>query len=240
MYEEQLKELGLTENEMKIYLLLLENGILNPTEISKKLGLHRGYVYDTLGRMQEKGFVNSVHKNNKKFFQANSPENIKENLTLRLDHFQKIVPDLMKIMEIEREETRVELHKGKRVYRTLIKDVISTVKKGDEVLLIGIDESVLINEVEPIYLKQYLNIIKSKKIRERIIVKKGAQKLKSAGLSYKELNEKYIGKTAQIIYGSKVALFILGSPYYLILIDNKDVANTYKRQFNLLWKKSAK
>ena len=66
MYEPQLKELGLTDNEIRIYLLLLQEGTLNPTMVSQKLGLHRGYVYDVLERMQEKLVVNSILQNNKK------------------------------------------------------------------------------------------------------------------------------------------------------------------------------
>ena len=62
------------------------------------------------------------------------------------------------------------------------------------------------------------------------------KKLKYKNLEYKEIDEEYIGKTAQIIYNNKVAIFILGTPYYLIIIENKEIANTYKKQFNLLWK----
>jgi len=235
MYEEQLRELGLTDNEIKIYLLLLKQSMMNPSEISQKLGLHRGYVYDALERMQEKEVVNSILKDNKKYFQATSPENLVELLKLRLENLQKIVPNLMKIMELKKEETKVGLHRGKRVYRTLLKDMISFLKENEEAYLIGIDENILLTEVEPIYLKQYLNIIKSKNIREKIIIKKGAKKLRNPNLQYKELDEKYIGKTAQIIYNNKVAIFILGMPYYLIIIESKEVAETYKKQFNLLW-----
>lgn len=236
MYEKQFRELGLTDNEVRIYLLLLKQGMMNPSEISQKLGLHRGYVYDALERMQEKEVVNSVLKANKKYFQATSPENLIELLRLRLENFEKIIPDLKKIMEVTKEETKVELHKGKRVYRTLLKDIISILKKNEEVLLIGIDENILINEIEPIYLKQYLNTIKTKNIKEKIIIKKGAKKLKHKNLQYRELDEKYIGKTAQIIYNNKVAIFILGIPYYLIVIENKEVADTYRKQFELVWK----
>ncbi|MDD5132881.1 MAG: helix-turn-helix domain-containing protein [Candidatus Nanoarchaeia archaeon] len=235
MYEEQLKELGLTDNEVKIYLLLLEYGMMNPFEISQKLGLHRGYIYDALERMQEKEVVNSILKNNKKYFQATNPENLVELLKLKLENFQKIVPDLMRIIKLKKEETKVELHKGERAYRILLKDIISSLKNNDEVYLIGIDEGTLLKEVEPIYLKQYLNVIKSKNIKEKIIIKKGYKQLKNYNIKYKELDEKYIGKTAQIIYNNKIAIFIMGTPYYLIIIENKEVAETYKKQFDLLW-----
>ena len=240
MYEDQLKELGLTDNEVRIYLILLKQGMMNPSEISRKLGLHRGYIYDALERMQEKEVVNSILKDNKKYFQATSPENLIELLKLKLENFQKIVPDLIKIAEFKKEETKVELHRGERVYRILLKDMISSLQKNEEAYLIGIDEDILITEVEPIYLKQYLSTIKSKNIKEKIIVKTGCRKLRDHNIQYKELDEKYIGKTAQIIYNNKIAIFILGTPYYLIIIENKEVAETYKRQFNLLWEQAKK
>ncbi|MEK6950106.1 MAG: hypothetical protein AABX13_00075 [Nanoarchaeota archaeon] len=124
------------------------------------------------------------------------------------------------------------------VYRTLLKDMVATLKKNETAYLIGIDEEVLLNEVEPIYLKQYFNVIKSKNIKEKIIIKTGSQKLKQENLHYRELPEKYIGKTAQIIYNHKIAIFILGTPYYLIIIDNQEVAETYKKQFELLWERA--
>ncbi|MBI2045191.1 winged helix-turn-helix transcriptional regulator, partial [Candidatus Pacearchaeota archaeon] len=169
MYEEQIKDLGLTDNETKIYLILLKDGEMNPSEISQKLSLHRGYVYDALDRMQEKGVVNLSVKQNKKVFNAVSPNNLLELLRLKLDNFKKIVPNLKEITKPNKENVGSEMYKGMRVYRDILKDIISSVKKNDELLLMGIDEEVLTKEVEPIYLEQYLNIIKSKRIRERII-----------------------------------------------------------------------
>lgn len=235
MYEEQLKELGLTDNEARIYLVLLKSGALNPYQIAEKAGLHRGYVYDSLERMQEKGVVSSIFVNNKQHYQAVNPENLVELLKLKLEAIEKIVPDLKKLEIIEKTDTQVALHKGRLVYRTLIKDIIATVKKGETVLLTGIDEEKLSQEIEPIYLKRYFNLIKDKNIKERIILKKGGKRIKHANLTYKELPEEFMGKTAQIIYSNKVAIFVLGTPYYLTLIENKDVAETYRRQFEALW-----
>jgi len=236
MYEDQLKELGLTDNEVKIYLLLLRKGSMNPSEISQKLGLHRGYVYDALERMQEKEAINLISKDNKKQFQATNPEHFVELLKLKLEKFQQIIPNLIEINESQKEETKVEMHKGNRVYRILIKDVLSSIKNGSEVLLIGVDEEILTNEIEPIYLDQYLNSIKSRNIKERIIIKNNGKRLKNKNLQYKNIDRKYIGNTAQIIYSSKVAIFIVGYPHYLILIDNKKVADTYRSNFEALWK----
>ncbi|MBI5392754.1 hypothetical protein HZA96_02695 [Candidatus Woesearchaeota archaeon] len=235
MYEQQLKDLGLTSNEVRIYLLLLQHGMMNPGKISQKLGLHRGYVYDALERMQEKEVVNTLLQNDKKHYQATAPENIAELLLLKLENFKKIVPSLQKMITFEKEDTNVQLHKGKRVYRILLKDIISTIKKNETVYLIGVDENILLTEVEPIYLKQYFTIIKEKGIKEKVIIKKGAAKVTEKNVQHKEIDAKYIGNTEQIIYGNKVALFLIGNPYYLVIIENKQVAETYRKQFELLW-----
>lgn len=235
MFEEEIKELGLTDNEARIYLSLLKSGPTNPSEISHNLGLHRGYTYDALDRLKEKGIVNSVLIKNKIHFQANSPEELKELLKLKLEKFEKLLPKLNEIKSSEKKDTRVELHTGRHVYRTLLKDIIANIKTNKEIKIIGVDEEVLTKEVEPIYLEQYLNTIKSKKVKEKVIIKKGTKKLGFPLITYKEIDPGVIGNTAQIIYQDKVAIFILSSPYHLIIIKNEEVAKTYKKQFELLW-----
>jgi len=38
------------------------------------------------------------------------------------------------------------------------------------------------------------------------------------------------------VYGNKVAIFLWGNPNHLILIESKEAANSYRKQFELLWK----
>jgi len=159
MYKEQLKEAGLTENEIKIYLALLRQGQLNPTQLAEKTGLHRSYVYDTLERLSEKGFVNSIVVEGKRNYQGANPNIIKEQFQLKLNNFESILPSLVNLYTGKNEGISIELYKGKRVYRTLIKSIVSNLKDNDLVQLIGIDESFL-EKIEPIYLEQYFTIIK--------------------------------------------------------------------------------
>ncbi|MDO8661195.1 MAG: hypothetical protein Q7K43_04860, partial [Candidatus Woesearchaeota archaeon] len=109
----------------------------------------------------------------------------------------------------------------------------------EEVLVIGVDENALEKEVEPIYLKRYLTAIKSKHITERVIIKKGSYKLDSKNISYRELAPEFIGNVAQIIYANKVALFLAGNTYTLIIIQSKQTTETYRKQFELLWKSAS-
>ena len=234
MYEAELKELGLTDNEIKIYLVLLEHGVLNPTKLAEKTGLHRSYIYDTLERLLDRGIINTVLIDNKKHYQPVDPKALREIFELKLRQLDTILPQLSGLFQSTKEETRIELHRGKRVYRTLIKDLVANIKKNDVVYLLGVDENIL-ETVEPIYLKQYFNIIKDKNVKEKIIIARGGKKLDEGHLEYREIDPKFLDETTVVIYQSKVFIFIWGTPYHLITIESPKVANTYKKQFELMW-----
>ncbi|MBT5022195.1 hypothetical protein HOK51_05370 [Candidatus Woesearchaeota archaeon] len=234
MINQELKELNLTDNEIKVYLTLLENGILNPTKLAEKTGLHRSYIYDTLERLIDRGIVNTVQVNNKKHYQPVNPKALREIFELKLKRIDEIMPQLSNLFNATKEETRIELHRGKRVYLTLIKDILSNVKKNETIYLIGIDES-LVEKIEPIYLKQYLNTIKTKKIKEKIIIKPGSKKISHQNIEYKELDSKFLGETIVAIYQNKTFIFIPGNPLQLITIESNKFASSYKKQFNLMW-----
>ncbi|HLC65033.1 MAG TPA: helix-turn-helix domain-containing protein [Candidatus Nanoarchaeia archaeon] len=235
----ELKEFGLTDNEITIYLALLELGTANPAEVTQKTGFSRAYVYDALERMQEKEMVSSVLKNNKKHYTATEPKRLGELAGQRLEKIRRLIPHLESLQKVSREEIRVELHRGVYVYKTLLQDIISTLKHNGEVLIFGIDDETL-SQLDKHYLtnlKIYFSKLQKLSIKEKVIAKRSAKIIKeSKTTAYKFLPGKVIGSTAFEVYGDKVAIFLWGSPNHLILIQSKEVASSYRNQFNILWK----
>tara|TARA_Y100000310_G_scaffold337330_2_gene424144 strand:- start:392 stop:1132 length:741 start_codon:yes stop_codon:yes gene_type:complete len=235
MFKKQLKDLGLTENEVKIYLTLLENGHLHPTKLAEKTGLHRSYLYDALERLVEKGVLNLIILENKRAYQAVDPSALRELFELKLKQFDSILPELNEIFREQKEETRVEVYKGKQVFRTCIKDLVSNLKKNDTLYLMGEDEEIT-QELDSVILKQYFRILKEKNVKEKVIIRKGAKKLPEKAIEYRELPSKYIGDVMSTIHNNKVYLFVMGNPHHLITIESKKIVQSYLKQFNLLWK----
>jgi len=62
----ELNEIGLTENESKIYLALIDLGPSLAGQISRKTGLHRRTVYDSIEMLIKKGLVGYIKNNNRK------------------------------------------------------------------------------------------------------------------------------------------------------------------------------
>jgi len=239
--EEELKEFGLTENEIRIYLALLKLGTANPAEIAGKTGFSRSYVYDALERLLEKEMVSSILKNNKKHYSAINPGRLEELAKQRLEKIQNIIPKLEGLQKTQKEEIRVDLHRGTYVYKTLLRDILLTLKRNDEVLIFGIDDEVLIklDKYYLAHLKQYFSKLEKLNIKEKAIVKRNAKILKEAKTTtHKFLPKNIIGNTAFEVYGNKVAIFLWGTPNHLILVENKEVANSYRNQFKILWENS--
>ncbi|MFH1895028.1 MAG: helix-turn-helix domain-containing protein [archaeon] len=239
--EEELREFGLTENEIKIYLALLKLGTSSPAEIVQKTGFSRSYVYDALGRLMEKEIVSSVLKDEKKNFTATEPKRLEEMALERVAKIQNILPALEKIQKGSEEEIKVEVFKGKFIYKTLFRDILSSLKKGGEILIFGFDDTFLA-KTDPffkLYLDQYYAKAKKLKIIEKLIARK-----ESFLLNYPKttktrfLPEEFVGNVAFEVYSNKVGLFLWGLPNYFILIENKTVADSYRKQFSILWDKA--
>lgn len=233
-----LKHIGMTDNETKVYITLLKLGPSIVANIAERSGLYRPYVYDTLERLQEKGLVSFMVKNNKKFFQGVDPSQIIEIEKERLEELKKVMPQLKKFILTPKEETKASLYSGKKVVRVVQKDVINELlEKGGESLVIGVDEKEFM-KVDPIIMEQFFNQMKKNKFKERILVREGDTYLpaQKETTQYKFLPKDFFDPTSTFIYGDKVAIVIFTEPLYGMIIESKALSRTYRKQFNLLWK----
>tara|TARA_B100001971_G_C18217072_1_gene554591 strand:- start:825 stop:1568 length:744 start_codon:yes stop_codon:yes gene_type:complete len=231
------KELGLTNNEIEVYLTLLRKGSISVNKIAERSGLHRQAVYDALDRLLEKGFVSFVIRNSKKYFQGINPEKILGYLKEKEDKFKTILPGLINLSKLPRENTYMETFKGKDVVRTVYRDIIKELQKQKgEVLISGVDERKFIEE-DKIALLHHLKKLQKLKCKERVLIKQGDTNfVKGPQTQYRWISEESFNPTPIYVYNNKLTVIIWGNPNYAIMIENIDLADSYRKQFNLLWK----
>ena len=243
-----LRKIGLTENEIKIYITLLKVGLSSAYELSKKADIYRVHVYDKLEQLMEKGLVTHVYKGAKKYFQATDPEKIlqyledkKQKLAQEEEEVNQLLPELKALNALPQEDTKVEVFKGKEGLKYFLKDIIKTKK---EVLVTGIDDAKY-HETLPIFVQQYFRDLRNNKIKERIITvkKKGVflfKKETAPTTIYRYLEEKQFNPTNTFVYGNKIVIVSWGTPVTATMIENNEVAETYRNHFEHLWKIAAK
>lgn len=78
-------------------------------------------------------------------------------------------------------------------------------------------------------------------LTERITFRAGGPRAPEAKTTaYRSLDRKYLGNAATWIYGDRVVLIVFGSPDVAVIIKNGEMADAYRRQFELLWKMAQK
>lgn len=232
---ELLKELGLTTNEVEVYLKLLGSGSITVNELATKTGLYRQACYDALDRLLEKGFVNFVVKDSKKHFQALNPEKLVEYVDYMKQRLEEALPELERIAE-PTEKAFVEVHKGKNAIRGLFRDMINTLKtSGTEVLVSGVEEDKYL-EYDKTAIEKYINDIRKFGFKEKLLAREGAKTFFPGPQSeYRLLPTEFFNPTPTHIYGDKVVFILWGDPVHTVLINNREIADANRKQFYLLW-----
>jgi sugar-specific transcriptional regulator TrmB len=131
--KEYIRKAGLTENESIIYTTLLEQGPSQAGNISRKSGLHRRVIYDTIEMLIKKGLVGYILKNNKKLFQASSPKRLLEIIKEKEESIENIMPQMLSLYTKTKEKEETNFYKGKNGLKTVFEEQL----EEKEILIIG-------------------------------------------------------------------------------------------------------
>jgi len=88
---EILQELGLSQNEAKVYITLVKKHPLNGYEIAKRASITRTMVYDILKRLERKNIVKVIEGENKLYVPVDFKEilsDFKENLDKKISYLE--------------------------------------------------------------------------------------------------------------------------------------------------------
>jgi HTH-type transcriptional regulator, sugar sensing transcriptional regulator len=233
--ENVLIELGLSNNEAKVYITLLELGCTTVTNISRKSKIHRTNVYDSLERLHEKGIVAYLIKENAKYFQATDPDFLMNLLKEKEHRLLSIIPQLKVLDQFSEEKGDACIYKGTKAFKNIL---YSYLKYSDSIMTFGIPKNAveLIGPWVNIFHKERI----SRKIDMRHIYNENAKErikyLNSLPYTHgRYLPGKFNSPVSTNICGDEISLVLWSKNPLIISIKNKEISDSYKRYFNLLW-----
>jgi sugar-specific transcriptional regulator TrmB len=229
-----LREMGLSENEANVYLALLKNGPSLAGTISRKTGIHRRNVYDITERLIKKGIIGYILKNNRRFFEAVNPEKFLDILKQKESELLEGMPMLMDIYSGSHEKQETNFYKGVEGLKSVFQDQLDGNK---EVLIIGASLSAF--EILPFYFKWYDRDRVQRKIKVKIIASEPlGKKIPLSEIRF--LPQKYANPLAINIYKDKVAIILWKKSPISIVIKEKEIADSYRKYFELMWQGARK
>lgn len=237
--ENALNEFGLSKNEISVYLALIKTGESTVQIIAKNAELPRTTTYHLLESLEQKGLAGFVVKGAKKHFQAADPKKLLQTLEEKKSLIMGIIPALSSMSGTIKERPKVTIYEGLKGIRLILKDVLEEKK-----MIYHYGDIVSIQRVFSYAFPQYINERVKRRIPIKIICKKEKQHKELLKTAKKELREfvfipeNYSLKASVFIYANKVVVFnIAREPYYAVVLENKDLYETQRNLFELVWHK---
>lgn len=233
MEEETLVEIGLSANEAKVYLGLLQYGKSTGGQIAEKLKIHRPTAYDALERLVNKTLASFITKDKIKYYTAAKPENL---LTLLKNKEEKLKELLPKISINNQEHiTNATVYEGKKAIIDLLYDFLSY---NSDIMVYGVPKQ--LPDALKNYLTHFHNDRISKKIHMRHIYNYDSDErsnyLNSLDFTEsKRLPEIYDAKVITNICSEEIAITLWIEPIITIRIKSSHIAEAYTKYFEILW-----
>jgi len=236
---EQLRTLGLTKGEVKVYSAILNLGISSINNIHEKTGLERRAIYDIINKLIEKGIISYNVEKGKRTYQCASPNKLKEELSLKrkeLDNFEKVLPTIEEIYKSSKPKINTENFRGKEGIKSVWNDML------DYPELRWIGSGNYVPKKLPEFFENWNKRRRDKKIDSYHLFRNEIRKelIKNAGFA-KFLPEEFSVNPAVIcVYGNKVVNFLFGEELFAFVIESKELSENYKKYHKYLWDKIAK
>ncbi len=244
-----LKESGLTDGEIKVYLALLELGSSTSGPIIEKSSIAKSIIYQILERLIQKGLVSFITEEKTKYFQAAEPKKLLQYLEereKRLQENKKQVQALLPELELKQKlakDSQVNVYKGFRGITTAHEHIYDKLGKGDEYYYLGIFPS------QESYFHAYWQKDHKRRAKAgihcKLLFNQGTDiNILHNRNSYKYCDSRYMPlpmKTPAWFMGYKdTAVIGLQEKQIAIEIVDQQIADSFKAYFDEFWKLSKK
>lgn len=246
IFEKELEKIGLSDKESKVYLAAVEIGSAPVQLIAQKAGVNRATTYVMIESLTERGLMGSYQKGKKRFFVAESPENIlallkteREKVAQKEENFRRILGDLKALAAAGKEQPRVTFFEGTAGIERLRESILESRAKV-------VEEFAPLDEAYKYFPPGEDD--HRKKFRKNFDIKLIYTSKNGAFLPGKEGSverrfvpaEKFPFAGDIAIYGSRVNIIYYSPKLLGVLIEHEGITNTFHQLFSLAWEGAKK
>lgn len=240
-----LKEIGLTESEIKVYLALLETGSAKKGIIVKVAGIASSKIYEVMDKLIEKGLASYVLKGNVRYFNAAPASRIRdylkekeEKLKAQDEKLGKILPELLMMQKAMEKKADAEVYRGWKGMQAVYNNLIESLKKGEDYYIFGASKGADEKKVRAFY-TQFNRKVLQKGLKAHIIFNEEARNnIPNAEKTGKVRYISFNTPSETLIYGNKTAIVLLEKEPLVILLHGESIARSFRAYFDIMWKQS--
>jgi len=235
MRNANLAELGLSKRETNAYLSLLELGSTTVSKIVKKTGIPSSKIYEVLERLQKKGLVSYVLIRGVRHYQSSDPKIILQHLDEKREKIRKILPLLIAKRKLVKKQS-VELYEGQKAVFTMFTNLIRDGRKNELYLIFSVGE-----EIKSKTAHRFFKIISARRKMRNMDVRllrteRNRPSWKTKHRKVKIRYTKFDFPQGITVFRDTVIILTWEEIPYVIRIDSKIFADSFRNFFLQLWK----
>lgn len=247
--EQDLRKLGLTENEIKVYLSVVRIGETPVGGIINELKVHRQIAYNALDALEKRNMVVKTLKNGIYHFKISDPQLIVENIKKQETIARRLAEAIQNESQKDQKESMVEIHEGvENVRRFFVNKFKAMPENSCFYILAGYAK-----KYEEVLGKTFLHGEYNRIRRERKIYSKqlSTEELREESLDlydrlevdknnilreYRFLPFHLSNPVTTTIYPDAVTYQLFYKNPTIIEIRNQELADSYRQYYDNLWK----
>lgn len=239
---QNLKQLGLDEKSAKLYLAALELGPSPIAKLAKKSGIKRTTIYYFIDDLIAKNLLTSNISGKRKLFAATSPDNLSLIVEKQKELVQKMVPEMFALFNKSPQKPKVSFYEGIDGLKTVFMDALDQPPKSD--ILYFTHYGQVYNALTEKFVNDFVTKRLKNDISTKAIATGEGNAVRITKFNKKEkrriitLPEEIFSTSIDMrMYQNKVAIMSFGDEKVGMIIESKQIADTLKSVFNLLWEK---
>jgi HTH-type transcriptional regulator, sugar sensing transcriptional regulator len=237
----ELVHLGLSEKESKVYIAVLELGKTSVQNISKKAEVNRATTYVIIESLMKKGLVSSIDEQKKQFFYAESPEKLKMlfesqelEIIRKLDYLDKLLPELRALNPKSSDRPIVKYYEGREGVAAMNKE-FHKAKNQISRMIYSVDMVKKTFEEDERKKSREDRIKSGIKSKVLYTYKNGILETTEDGERKKIPYDKFPINADIAIFDNKIRIASLGDKIFGIIIEDKEIVDTFISIFELAW-----
>ncbi|MFH1770114.1 MAG: helix-turn-helix domain-containing protein [archaeon] len=236
-----LTDIGLSPNEIKVYLALLKLGKTSSTNLIKETSIVSSALYYSLENLIKKSLASYTIISNKKHFQATEPKRIIDLLETRKKEVENLLPELEALQKTNEEQIETNIYEGYKGIKGIYDELLRTLKKGDTYYVIGARQLGDKTHLEVnLMIQNFHKHREEKGINVEIIFNKDVEKkIREQIKNFKYMKAKFSNiKTNSVIllFNNKVINFLFTDKLLATETKSKEAYESYKQYFKEMWK----
>lgn len=241
----ELRGLGFSEKESRVYLASVKLGTSTMQKISKMSGVNRATTYVLVEALIKRGLMSSVTKGKKRYFTVEAPEKLQSileqertQLKEKEQMVENVVPKLAELFDATHGQNKpqVRFYEGKNGL-IAVRDEILKSKEKKAYSLYNADK------IQEVFTEEERKSFSVKRLSKGVFSNslytssKGPifvdNKLNKTDFTYIP-NDIYNSPIDITVFDYKVVITSLKEPLLSVLIESQDIADSFKQMFDLL------